>query len=601
MSGRPRGRQYRDRRSFSSSDSDHSGPGTRGSRSSGPLKRPLRRRSSHSLSPLMRRGKASHSRSPHSRRELTPVRNRVMSRSPKSHGAGYPKKRSLTPLASQHALPHKSQRLRNTDSFRYTGTNRKSPTSFGKKPYSLPMNKLNQSSKYKDYKFENRSLSSGRDHSDSSRRPITDVTSEGHNRDPGLIDERRLPYTKDSYESRIEQKGFDSGRDHYRRKEYSPSLPSNSYGSYREPSIPKRDGSKPSFSRADLEKITIDIRRNVKDPSPTRRAIIDPSDIKVVRRNNEGSRAIFDREEIRNPTVDLREDAMMERRVVTVKPSDREMGGALRADKGARDMYSDPQMTLSQRWQSYDDRKSTQRVVSHDVGYQKEFRERSIDKTSRPRLNSMSRESRYKDESPGRGQFLDNPDDLRHNLGGRKDTYGDYKRKNYDDNRSLGDSRIANRETRGSSGYNSSSSYRQVGGEGDLPDFSQRPDRFKYTEWLDKPEVIPKGSSYFEHDDRSKPFLRSRGRSRPFRGPHSGNSTSTNFSRNGGNFRGFASPRGGRMLGRGPFRGPRGYQRGARGNYNSNYSNRTGSKSSPHLWEHDLYSKSPSEKGNKSP
>lgn len=53
------------------------------------------------------------------------------------------------------------------------------------------------------------------------------------------------------------------------------------------------------YSREDLEKITIDIRRNVRDPSPIPRHGLNPSSTKLIRRADEGHRPIFDREEIK--------------------------------------------------------------------------------------------------------------------------------------------------------------------------------------------------------------------------------------------------------------------------------------------------------------
>jgi len=38
----------------------------------------------------------------------------------------------------------------------------------------------------------------------------------------------------------------------------------------------------------------------------------------------------------------------------------------------------------------------------------------------------------------------------------------------------------------------------------ELPDFSHRPDKYAYEPWKDQPELIPKGRSYYEHDDRER-------------------------------------------------------------------------------------------------
>lgn len=102
--------------------------------------------------------------------------------------------------------------------------------------------------------------------------------------------------------------------------------------------------------------------------------------------------------------------------------------------------------------------------------------------------------------SPDRGEPRDweriervqhNPDDLRHSIGARYSG-----------------------STRKKSGFPEGSyynrDYEQKGRESKysknspeiLPDFSKRPDKYQYEEWREHPEMVPRGSNYYEHDTR---------------------------------------------------------------------------------------------------
>lgn len=105
---------------------------------------------------------------------------------------------------------------------------------------------------------------------------------------------------------------------------------------------------------------------------------------------------------------------------------------------------------------------------------------------------------------------------------------------------------------------------RDLQGQGKLPNFSSRPDKYRYQEWLDKPDVVPKGPSYFEHDTRGEAMMRdSRGRGYGLRGR--GRGMQSNRSRGG--FRGRIS-----------------------------YSVNPRNKWSPNHWKHDMFETSPERK-----
>lgn len=123
------------------------------------------------------------------------------------------------------------------------------------------------------------------------------------------------------------------------------------------------------YSREDLEQITIDIKRNVRDPSPTLRHIMNPSEVKLVRRANEGHRPIFDREEIKQAPRDLREDAYYERKAsgntynsmhaIDLREVENYQITRHRFDSHHDLFSSGSGKTLNDRWQNPEGRKSS--------------------------------------------------------------------------------------------------------------------------------------------------------------------------------------------------------------------------------------------------
>ncbi|XP_035224718.1 bcl-2-associated transcription factor 1-like [Stegodyphus dumicola] len=387
------------------------------------------------------------------------------------------------------------------------------------------------------------------------------------------------------------------------------------------------------YSREDLEKITIDIRRNLRDQSPTLRRIMNPSDVKLVRRANEGHRPIFDREEIKQAPRDLREDAHYERKLMS--------GGGLYNSAHSMDLRevenyeitrhrfdtqhalfsSSSGRTLSDRWQNPELRKESTSLDRDERKREYEMSQITRTFVDLPRSRSRSgdrdfRAERYGGREPihsrpdypeGPHRVLGSPPEPRDPIPiHHKSSIASDSRRKLSMKRgverehipppSRSDSRsrfrspserrypesFSSRERHHSGHHSPGMEFHRLRRsrsrslDSKLPDFSRRPDKYNYKAWIDKPDITPRGPSYFEHDNRegSDPY-RGRGSSRPFR------------SLRGFRSRGFRGLSRGSMRFRGSFRGYRASSTSPRGRGTP----RKG-RFSPGLWEHDLYSRS---------
>ncbi|XP_041360869.1 uncharacterized protein LOC121377073 [Gigantopelta aegis] len=400
------------------------------------------------------------------------------------------------------------------------------------------------------------------------------------------------------------------------------------------------------------ENITIGIQRNrncIPSSTVNITKIFDAALFIMLHGREEGKKPIFDREEIKIFRHDERlleedeEEEEFERRIIRVEPvpkrssSDHSRG----YDRSAFERIHDDQ-TFSTRRSPHVIRKDIGRSAWPDKHLQI-TRQRSNSPHGRhqgPTVHiRLDTEPDKKFESgSGRGRhsykiqekierIQNNPHDLRHNLirgqfdprmdarakiearrredSGERD--GSRDRKNWDDRGRGERDRLAERERHPSDQKSSSRSRNDSGRE--LPNFSRRTDKYAYEEWREKPELVPRGPSYFEHDNRedflSRPprgrggYLRGRGRGRGRdsglersrdggRGHYSSSYESRDFDRE--SYRG--SSRGSfstsyRSRGRGwmsrPFRGTRGSYRGR--DYDSRQSDDRG------LWKHDMFDK----------
>ncbi|XP_015909514.2 serine/arginine repetitive matrix protein 4 isoform X2 [Parasteatoda tepidariorum] len=442
---------------------------------------------------------------------------------------------------------------------------------------------------------------------------------------PNIQSKRQPPPMKSAYETAVADRykadipssGFPSGSD----KKYNLTLHERFSTVESEPRI--------RYSREDLEKITIDIRRNIREPSPTLRQIVNPSDVKLVRRANEGHRPIFDREEIKQAPRDMREDAYFEKKTTSSDNRSYQQSHSMgfrdvenyeitrhRFDGHPPPFQSSSNRPLSERWQGSDGKKDSGPLDQDDRMYEKNQpkkgyvevrnRSKSRDRDFRSERYTGKIKSKNREVSHGRPEYIENrshgppPSEVRAQII-RKEAHHETRRLGMKESRGLsppprsesrshlypvpdkrypeGISRMNKHSMRRSrSPGMDSRKYRQRSRSRDdkIPEYSRKPDKYPFKSWPDKRDSSPPGPSYFApNKDLSPPPYRGRSSSRPFRG-------SRGF--RGRGFRG--SPRGG-FRGRGSFRGsPNARGRGGprRGRF------------SPHLWEHDMYRLSPDRK-----
>uniref|UniRef100_T1JFE2 Btz domain-containing protein n=1 Tax=Strigamia maritima TaxID=126957 RepID=T1JFE2_STRMM len=390
----------------------------------------------------------------------------------------------------------------------------------------------------------------------------------------------------------------------------------------------------PAYDPEELKKITVDIRRSIpRDGEIIVRRITNPEQVVLVRRPEEGARPIFDRDEIKQGNLE-REEEFREKRVVAIV---RERGRS-RSPIPTMDTQSEmhenfkvhrvnsydaeafqARPSLSDRWQH--DRKSAneksgnekllvsvrpgspQQMIrkltnyrGHDIPDEliDEQLYRNIrsmvyrDDATMPRMSSRDSNERHHDGFDTRRPIPTNPHDLRHSLisRGRPVDLLDARQKilerqerepvhqeAYERNKDRGGS--LERAPRSSTVTWDRERIREKILEG-LPNFAARRDRYQYKEWIDKPDVVPKGPSYFEHDTRGEGNLEFR-RGQGYRGGAGRGS--------GSSFRS-----------RGAFRA-----RGRPSSFTTNYVTRhivergrtdqVGGlgKRSPHQWEHDMF------------
>lgn len=261
------------------------------------------------------------------------------------------------------------------------------------------------------------------------------------------------------------------------------------------------------------EDISIAIQRNpYAEPSEesTVRKVFDAEMFAMIRNLNEGLKPIFDREEINKFGHDsnLADDPDFERRVIRLKPG-----------KSSQDSSEPGPSTSVQRFKSAH---SITRMIQRDRRSKSRSRSRSRSGTSSHRREPEVRlkmrpdpryEAKYKDleRKDGSGSRKLHPDDLRHELRGSG-------------TKATGD--LRNRlDKRDETPWLSRKDESVRKDNNDAPDYSRRKDKYKYAEWMDKPEMIPKNPLYFEtvyadlqHDNRDERDLRDRGRGRGFRG-----------------------------------------------------------------------------------
>ncbi|GAB6021602.1 hypothetical protein CHUAL_004188 [Chamberlinius hualienensis] len=421
-----------------------------------------------------------------------------------------------------------------------------------------------------------------------------------------------------------------------------------------------------SYTQEELKKITVDIYRNISATEPVnvnKRLIVNPEDVVVVRRSGEGSRPIFDRDDIKQ--AQHVRDITFERRVValvsdglansshTNNSSANEFPGSgerenfqINSDhfnSGYSNSNTTTRQSLNDRWQKLPsaDNMTVNLERNRDIGggggmkIQRETSSsRDIPYLNHPQHHHHGHPDDVHNHQSGRSQSRSHSpiyrrsENSRFSSTGRRSSLTDEHRRNRrtfeDDSRSF----RSNRGRQSNDNHDDADKFRRrqqrdyfqslnvdshnelsnaeqdknFEDDRDLPNFSNRPDKYRYQEWLEKPDVVPKGPSYFEHDNRGERRDRdARGRGRGGRGEvrsrgrgFRGGGTFRSI-RGGGTFRsnrgiGSSSGGGGGGLGGGGERG-RFAPRGRRDNRSDMISPKN--QRSPNHWQHDMFEKSP--------
>ncbi|KAK2151709.1 hypothetical protein NP493_2580g00001 [Ridgeia piscesae] len=290
------------------------------------------------------------------------------------------------------------------------------------------------------------------------------------------------------------------------------------------------------------EQITIGIERNIPGNEPAiMRSEFRPEDVMVIRRKDEGVCPFYERQEFQMRQED---EEYSERRVVKiVRPAEVQRGARgggkfeqeyqmknFEVQSGRYKMEADSctseRVTLSDRWGM--SKRDPEVLCSH-----------AIENVIHHR-HDLTDTERSSGEFGEWDRYQRDPHDLRHNLvvkrrTGVPDSVESRCTVRYRFGR--GDDGEAHRPREGiQQGRRGSAigvkprltslvGHAEVGARSMdtrnvLPDFSKRENKYDYQAWEDHPEMIPRGSSYFEHDNRDDFNYRGRrgfGRG-PFRG-----------------------------------------------------------------------------------
>ncbi|KAG8193038.1 hypothetical protein JTE90_028151 [Oedothorax gibbosus] len=369
---------------------------------------------------------------------------------------------------------------------------------------------------------------------------------------------------------------------------------------------------RPKYSREDLEQITIDFRPDVKSKSPTLRRIVNPDDVKLVRRTNEGHRPIFDREEIKQAPRDMRDDAHYEKKVTGYSSRHAPVGlpsgvenyeiTRHRFDSHHETFHSSGGRSLSDRWQSEAGRKDEAPLDRdhREMAYQRSHMKRNFsdsrpskggDQDFRSQKYSGPSTSQSRPEYPPNHHMMAPPDSRNSSSMHRKPISPMDARRKLTERRNSGPppgmrpdskSRYPPVEKRypDMSGRIEKTAHRRSPGpewkRQSRPDsrersFSQKSDKYSYNKPLSEKYDLSKNSNYYQDSRESSDSYRGRGSS-------------------------FRSPRGrGSRGSRGSTRGSYPTRSSFRGGYRGRGAPRRG-RISPQVWEHDMYSRTPDQK-----
>ncbi|KAK3596548.1 hypothetical protein CHS0354_027001 [Potamilus streckersoni] len=307
----------------------------------------------------------------------------------------------------------------------------------------------------------------------------------------------------------------------------------------------------------------------------------DPENFIMLRRADEGKKPIFDRDEIKIFQHDdnLEEEAYTEKRTITVTPTEKHRRGEYQitvpsSEDNGRDredrrkvLSCHDHSTRNDRLRHFPDRYEEPRFERKVMSPDREPQVR-LDPRPDPRYEPLFRERQKEEQKEQKRleKLKQNPHDLRHNLMRRKvETSAMIDARKRIEARRRTEKELVLSEDRGQSSdrkrwdrsrdkehqlerkksIDNKEGKSRHHEDTNLPDFKKRSDKYCYEEWKDKPEMIPKGPSYYEHDNRDDYFSRGRGLGfrRPFRGGFRGRIRGQGFYPRGSSFRsrGFSS------------------------------------------------------------
>lgn len=270
------------------------------------------------------------------------------------------------------------------------------------------------------------------------------------------------------------------------------------------------------------ESISIEIERTIDGDEPFVIPNFHPHEVLLSRRSEEGKRSLSSRKEFNYLKNEEQYGGHTEERVVTVvKSFDRDSAYETTWYKISQNAFGHGESSITQPTLFWKD-SGRDAVIQVPIVTSQKTKETDVEVTSAsdyPRQRSARAQTRRDDTECKDQRSLLRPRDSWHASDFQEcQEMGELKNRD----RNLRNFRgRGNRFGQSGRGRPFDSSYSKVGPTAargprlntreeemsqpaELPDFSRRPDKYTYDAWKDKPEMIPRGRSYFEHDNRDE-------------------------------------------------------------------------------------------------
>lgn len=280
------------------------------------------------------------------------------------------------------------------------------------------------------------------------------------------------------------------------------------------------------------ESISIEIERNIEGDEPFVIPNFHPHEVRLPRRNDEGRRSLTSRVEFASKHNQEVEEEYAEKRVVTVmKSRSRESASDTvwhRLGQTSRGMGEAPTRLPTLFWKDAGHETVIQvPIITSDRGRDADSEVTSANDRLGRRVVQTRSDPEFRRSDASESQFRnrrrfppsrEDPDPRQGNSQDQDPRFfrGSNRRFDPQGRRRLVDKfrgKFTSSAVRGMKPNVREDEKTQLD---ELPDFSRRPDKYSYDSWMDKPEMIPKGRSYFEHDNRNEdaPWGVNRGRGR---------------------------------------------------------------------------------------